>query len=82
MFRVKSRKIFLLENCLFPNRYILTFILKTEREGFEPSLSFPKQTFQVCALNHSAISPDATRYYSTMELDKPQSYFGGNPKIN
>ena len=46
--------------------------LKTERGGFEPPLSFPKQTFQVCALNHSATSPGVTSYDYTIESQKMQ----------
>lgn len=46
--------------------------LITEREGFEPSLSFPKQTFQVCALNRSATSPGATSSDHTIQSQKMQ----------
>ena len=31
--------------------------LMADREGFEPSVSFPTHAFQACAFDHSAICP-------------------------
>jgi hypothetical protein len=37
---------------------------RTEREGFEPSLGFPKLDFESSAFNRSATSPELVDYFT------------------
>ncbi len=39
----------------------LGLLKMAEKEGFEPSVSFPTHAFQACAFDHSAISPETSR---------------------
>ena len=40
-----------------------------ERKGFEPSVSYPTQTFQVCTFDHS----DTSHYTISKKIDKNYS---------
>ncbi len=39
----------------------IIYALMAEREGFEPSIRCRIHTFQACAFDHSAISPQSSR---------------------
>jgi hypothetical protein len=44
------------------------------RRGFEPRIPFGMHAFQACALNHSAISPDAGNKRQSIGASKPQPF--------
>ena len=50
-----------------------TLLFLAEGEGFEPSIRFRIHTFQACAFDHSATSPEGANHTTTHPIGQPET---------